>query len=167
MIIAIDFDGTCVEHEYPEVGPDVPGAAEWLRRFAELGAKLILWTMRDFGRADPTNVPGTYIDPLSLPWIAEGAPEGKRTPLGDAVKWFADRRIPLLGINHNPTQRSWTRSPKCYANVYIDDAAACCPLRENMRVGGRPYVDWSVVGPKVESMILAAQPAPTTSPTPR
>jgi len=24
MIIAVDFDGTCVEHQYPNVGPDCP-----------------------------------------------------------------------------------------------------------------------------------------------
>ena len=31
MIIAVDFDGTVVEHAYPEVGHENPGAWEWLR----------------------------------------------------------------------------------------------------------------------------------------
>ena len=46
MIIAVDFDGTTVTHTYPEMGEPVPGAVEWLQRFQDAGAKLILWTMR-------------------------------------------------------------------------------------------------------------------------
>lgn len=43
--IAIDFDGTCVTHEYPEIGKEI-GAPPVLRDLAAGGAKLILWTMR-------------------------------------------------------------------------------------------------------------------------
>ena len=46
MIIAIDFDGTCVTHEYPYVGRDI-GAAPVLRELVEEGHELILFTMRD------------------------------------------------------------------------------------------------------------------------
>ena len=45
MIIAIDFDGTCVTHEYPDVGRDI-GAAEVIRKFVARGDKIILFTMR-------------------------------------------------------------------------------------------------------------------------
>lgn len=45
MIIAIDFDGTCVTHEYPRVGQEI-GAAEVIRGFVERGHKIILFTMR-------------------------------------------------------------------------------------------------------------------------
>lgn len=45
MIIAIDFDGTCVTHEYPEIGRDI-GAAEVIRKFVARGDKIILFTMR-------------------------------------------------------------------------------------------------------------------------
>ena len=45
MIIGIDFDGTCVTHEYPEIGRDV-GAEPVLKELIEAGHKLILWTMR-------------------------------------------------------------------------------------------------------------------------
>ena len=44
-IIAVDFDGTCVTHEYPNVGRDI-GAQEVLRELAGAGDLLILWTMR-------------------------------------------------------------------------------------------------------------------------
>ena len=45
MYIAVDFDGTCVTHEYPEVGKDI-GAAPVLRRLVDAGHKIILNTMR-------------------------------------------------------------------------------------------------------------------------
>ena len=45
MYIAIDFDGTCVTHEYPEVGKDI-GAVPVLKRLMDAGHKLILNTMR-------------------------------------------------------------------------------------------------------------------------
>ena len=45
MIIGIDFDGTCVTHEYPSIGEDI-GAVDTLRELANSGHQLILWTMR-------------------------------------------------------------------------------------------------------------------------
>lgn len=45
MYIAIDFDGTCVTHEYPYIGKDV-GAVPVLRKIVEAGHKIILHTMR-------------------------------------------------------------------------------------------------------------------------
>jgi hypothetical protein len=45
MIIAIDFDGTCVTHDYPAVGKDI-GAAPVIKKLVERGDKIILFTMR-------------------------------------------------------------------------------------------------------------------------
>lgn len=45
MYIAIDFDGTCVTHDYPRIGKDI-GAVTVLKRLVESGHKLILNTMR-------------------------------------------------------------------------------------------------------------------------
>jgi hypothetical protein len=45
IIIAVDFDGTCVTHEYPKIGRYI-GAEPVLRYIVEAGAKLILFTMR-------------------------------------------------------------------------------------------------------------------------
>lgn len=45
MYIAIDFDGTCVTHDYPRIGKDI-GAVTVLKRLVEAGHKLILNTMR-------------------------------------------------------------------------------------------------------------------------
>ena len=46
MIIAIDFDGTLVEHQYPEIGPLKPGAKEALLAFKKAGHKIAIWTCR-------------------------------------------------------------------------------------------------------------------------
>ena len=97
-IIAIDFDGTCVEHEYPSVGMDVEGAVETLRALNNKGHRLILFTMRS----------------------------GEK--LEKAIKWFKDRDIELWAVNENPEQKQWTESPKVFADVYNDDAALGCPI---------------------------------------
>jgi hypothetical protein len=48
MIIAVDFDGTIVEHEYPKIGRPIPFAIDVLKRLqAEDRHTLILWTMRE------------------------------------------------------------------------------------------------------------------------
>lgn len=46
MILAIDFDGTIVTDQYPEIGTLKPGAVEVLRRLKSEGYQLILWTCR-------------------------------------------------------------------------------------------------------------------------
>ena len=47
MIIAVDFDGTIVEHRYPAIGPELPFAIDTLRQLAAEGHRLILWTVRE------------------------------------------------------------------------------------------------------------------------
>ena len=129
FIIAVDFDGTCVDHRYPDVGHDVPGAVRALEEFVARGAKIVLWTMRSSLNATDGDV------------------------LQPAIDWFNSRGIPLYGVNNTPEQDRWTMSPKAYAHIYIDDAAFGCPLHENPRMGGMPYVDWSVIGPAVRDLI--------------
>ena len=81
LIIAVDFDGTIVEHAYPQIGRAVPGAVDGMRQLQEMGAKIILWTMRSG-------------DELVA---AEG--------------YLAGSGIELFGVNENPEQGSWTSSP--------------------------------------------------------
>lgn len=47
MIIAVDFDGTIVEHKYPEIGKEKPFATATLRQLMADGHSLILWTVRE------------------------------------------------------------------------------------------------------------------------
>ena len=111
MYIAIDFDGTCVDHRYPDVGEDAPLAVQTMKELVADGHLLILWTMRSGGF------------------------------LSDAHDWFKDRGIPLFGSQKNPTQDGWTSSPKCYAHVYIDDAAFGAPMIHPEGFA-RPCIDW-------------------------
>ncbi len=138
-IIAVDFDGTIVEHRFPEIGRPIPGAFAWLREFAESGARLILFTMRSDARGA----------------VGIKSPEGhepNRGYLTEAVEFCRANGVEFWGVNENPEQGSWTASPKPYAHLYIDDAALGCPLVH----GGpreRPCVDWSLVGPMVRAML--------------
>lgn len=116
MIIAVDFDGTCVKHKYPLIGEDI-GAQPVLKRLIKYKHKLILFTMRSGDQ------------------------------LIEAIKWFQSNDIPLHGVNSNPGQHTWTKSPKAYANLYIDDAALGCPLTLNKedKDNDKPYVNWEFV----------------------
>ena len=46
MIIAVDFDGTIVEHEYPAIGKTKLFAFETLKALQEKGFRLIMWTYK-------------------------------------------------------------------------------------------------------------------------
>lgn len=130
MEICIDFDGTCVTHEFPKIGKDI-GAVPVLKKLVENGHKLILFTMRS-DVVDPKSTDQNIV-PESGMYLTE------------AVKWFEENKIPLYGIQKNPTQESWTSSPKAYGQLYIDDAALGCPLLYNNELSDRPYVDWATV----------------------
>jgi len=130
MIIAIDFDGTCVSHEFPNVGNDIK-AVPVLKALIENGHQLILFTMR----SDIVNPTGQDNE-LHLQ---------SGNYLTDAVNWFKTHNIPLYGIQSNPTQHTWTTSPKAYAQLYIDDAALGCPLSFDPTISSRPFVDWKAV----------------------
>ena len=47
MIIAVDFDGTIVEHKYPEIGRELPFAIETLKKLQQERHRLILWSVRE------------------------------------------------------------------------------------------------------------------------
>lgn len=52
MVIAIDFDGTCVTHAFPNVGKEI-GAVDVIRALVNKGHKIILFTMRDLEYLTP------------------------------------------------------------------------------------------------------------------
>lgn len=139
MIIAIDFDGTCVTHEFPKVGKDI-GAAPVLKELVKNGHQLILFTMR----SDIVNPTGEDNE-LHLE---------SGNYLSDAVEWFRVNDIPLFGIQTNPTQHTWTTSPKAYAQLYIDDAALGCPTKFDPTICVRAFVDWGKVKEKLRQINL-------------
>lgn len=124
--IAINFDGTIVEHTFPNIGNPVPGAIEWMRKWQEAGAILILWTTRSDGQQS-------------------------EDVLTQAVDYCRTNGIEFDGINEGPNDRDWTTSPKAHAHIYVDDAAFGCPLRRINN--GRSMVDWSIVGPAIMGMV--------------
>ena len=129
MYICVDFDGTIVDHALPEIGRPVPHAIKWLHRFTEMGADLILFTMR-----------------------SDGQKYG--SILTDAVNYLNKNGIELYGVNENPSQSKWSDSPKPFAHFYIDDAAVGCPLIHPTGFR-RPCVNWKKVGKYVESELSA------------
>ena len=119
MIISIDFDGTCVTHDFPEMGKDI-GAVPVLKRLVDNGHKLLLFTMRSNGDKFPT-------------------------VLTEAEQWFVDNDIELWAVQKNPTQHHWTSSPKAYSHLMIDDAALGIPLKRDEKLSDRDFVDWGAV----------------------
>ena len=100
MIIAIDFDGTLVQHKFPEIGEPIEGAFEVLKIMKNDGHKLILWTCR-------TDVPAGNF-------------------LTQAVEFCKSKGIEFDAINDNiqPYQDNiYTNCRKVYADLYLDDKA--------------------------------------------
>ncbi len=93
LIIAVDFDGTIVEHKYPQIGEIIPGAFEVLQELQENGHKLILWTFRD----------GEY--------------------LKDAVDFCLENGIMFYAVNESLPNEDFNKymSRKINADVFIDD----------------------------------------------
>lgn len=95
MTIAVDFDGTIVEHRYPEIGKERPFAIQTLKQLIEDGHKLILWSVR----------------------------EGKL--LDEAVEWCAQRGVRFYAVNQDYDEdvkegnRNFSRKLK--VNMFIDD----------------------------------------------
>lgn len=140
MTINIDFDGTCVTHEFPKVGKSI-GAEKVLKRLVENGHQLILFTMRsDRIEFNPTQ--------------DENIQDVVGNFLTDAINWFDENKITLYGIQENPTQKMWTTSPKSYAEMMIDDSALGCPLIFDSRISCRPFVNWKIVENHLEQIGL-------------
>ncbi|MBP3785787.1 MAG: hypothetical protein J6I32_07155 [Bacteroidaceae bacterium] len=95
MIIAVDFDGTIVEHRYPEIGKERPFATLTLKQLIADGHRLILWTVR----------------------------EGKL--LDEAVEWCRQRGVEFYAVNRDYEEETQDNnnhySRKIKANLFIDD----------------------------------------------
>ena len=93
LVIAIDFDGTIVEHRYPFIGRIRPFAFETMEALQIKGHRLILWSYR----------------------------KGKK--LEDAVKFCGAHGIEFYAINKNYPEEIWDEngSRKILAHIYIDD----------------------------------------------
>ena len=94
MNIAIDFDGTIVEHRYPGIGREIPFAIETLKMLTQDGHRLILWSVRE----------GRLLD--------------------EAVEWCRERGLEFYAINkdfpeENREDKKFSRKLK--VDMFIDD----------------------------------------------
>ncbi len=92
--IAVDFDGTIVEHKYPEIGAAKLFAFDTLKALQKKGFRIILWTFRT----------------------------GKE--LEDAVEFCRQNGVEFYAVNKNYPEEVFEEgkvSRKIDADVYIDD----------------------------------------------
>jgi hypothetical protein len=99
-IIAVDFDGTIVEHKFPHIGQLQPGAKRVLNKWHDEGIQVIIWTCRN-----------------------QVAPEwGPNADLSAVRKFLENNDIKFATINEQaPGIGFRMHSPKVYADMYIDD----------------------------------------------
>ncbi|MDR2836577.1 MAG: HAD hydrolase family protein [Bacteroidales bacterium] len=93
LIIAVDFDGTIVEHRYPEIGKKIPYSFEVLKQLQAEGHYLILWTYRA----------GKYLE--------------------EAMNFCKKNGLVFYAVNENEPNEEFHNymSRKIYADIYIDD----------------------------------------------
>ncbi len=94
MIIAVDFDGTIVTHEYPNIGKPIPFAIDTLKKLQqEDHHQIILWSVRE-GRL-----------------------------LKEAIDYCKQRGLEFYAVNSNfPEETDEHNSPrKINADLWIDD----------------------------------------------
>lgn len=94
MIIAVDFDGTIVEHEYPRIGAEIPFAIDTLKKLQEERHRIILWTVRE----------GDLLD--------------------EAIEYCRKRGLEFYAVNKDfpeetPNDNKYSRKLK--ADIFIDD----------------------------------------------
>ncbi len=93
MTIAVDFDGTIVNHEYPKIGKEIPFAIETLKKIQREGEHtLILWTVR----------------------------EGKL--LDEAVEFCRNKGLEFYAVNSDYPEKGFEgMSRKLAVDLFIDD----------------------------------------------
>lgn len=92
-IIAVDFDGTIVEHAYPKIGKEMLFAFATLKALQAKGHRLILWTIRT----------GHLLD--------------------EAVEFCRQNGVEFYAVNKNFPDEEWTPDTprKLNADIFIDD----------------------------------------------
>ena len=96
MTIAIDFDGTIVEHRYPKIGNEIPFATDTLKMLMKDHHRLILWTVRE-GELLKEAVEWCRERGVEFYAINRDYPEEDAAHHGFSRKVKADRRPARLG----------------------------------------------------------------------
>ena len=104
-VIAVDFDGTVVRHDFPEIGPEVPGALLVLSELYEQGHTLLLHTART------------------------------EEYLLYAEEWCRDQGIRFANYDEFVREAPWGHNNrKVAADYFIDDRGANIPLNYDRTV---------------------------------
>ena len=93
-VVAVDFDGTIANTDYPRIISPIPETISLLQKLKDKGATIILWTCR----------------------------EGEN--LEEAVKWCKENDVPIDLVNENDKERIKIWGNDCRkigADLYIDD----------------------------------------------
>lgn len=96
MTIAVDFDGTIVEHRYPKIGEEIPFATDTLKMLIRDRHKLILWTVRE----------GPLLD--------------------EAIEWCRQRGVEFYAVNREYPEETTANNQRftrklSSVDVWIDD----------------------------------------------
>jgi len=128
MKIAVDFDGTIVEHRYPYLGKEIPFAFDSLKLIQKQGHNLILWTYRS----------------------------GKE--LEEAVEYCRTNGLEFYAVNKNYPEEVFDESisRKINADIYIDDRNFG-GLPDwgaiYLKIAGKEYYESSVIEQKDATML--------------
>jgi len=90
-IIAVDFDGTVVENTFPNIGAELPGAVDTLKKLQQSGWLIIIWTCRAGDK------------------------------IKDAVRWLSEKGFIPDKVNENVDGITDYAKRKIFASYYIDD----------------------------------------------
>ena len=133
MRIYLDFDGTCVEHEYPKLGRCNFGCIEIIEKLQNAGHEIILNTYRS---------------------------ECKDNSLSEALKWINENNFmfvkdrarretfelkPITATIHKLNPLPWNLIDAiAYGDMYIDDTAFGIPLKPCCMILSS-MVDWDAL----------------------
>ncbi len=122
MTIYLDFDGTVVEHEYPDMGTYNAGCFEVIRKLQDAGHDIILNTYR----VDCND--GTLEEALHF----------LHAP---------DSILPVTEFTHTKLNPGYWNWPFFKANrlVFVDDACAGIPLKPTIIIPNGKMVDWDAL----------------------
>jgi 2-hydroxy-3-keto-5-methylthiopentenyl-1-phosphate phosphatase len=121
MIIAVDFDGTLCENDWPEIGEPNEELIDNLKQYQRKGVKIILWTCRV----------GNLLD--------------------YALSWCQTRGLIFDAVNENLPEiieKFGSDTRKVYADIYIDDRATAVNLYNiltNMQISTGQYLKLATI----------------------
>ena len=123
MVIAVDFDGTIVEHRYPRIGEEIPFAIDTLKLLQQEKHRLILWSVRE----------GALLDE-AVEWCKARGLEKDHQGFSRKLKadLFIDDRnlggLPDWGVIYE-----MVKEKKTFADIYSQNEEDTAPLKKKKR----------------------------------